>query len=322
MERIDKVVFGDNQFFGINHMSQDKAQQLAEKFHDLKNIIKVYEYAFENGINSIMLNSNDRAKEICDYFRANSSSLGFVNWYPSIPYPHKYANLVAEKGILPAIQEIILNDNSAKGLINLIAKGSSAIFTKDAIKVMQMLVDIEMKIFRDLNVKVIFLQNIITDLLLGLKAKDIFIEYTEYIKKKYNVLPGFLTMNLPFLMEKFTEWGIKEVVICSSINKKGYLMSPDIISYENILSQYNENHFQIMAMSIFASGAIKSEEAVEYISKLKIDSIVFGASSFSHIKETKELISEYILTSSSISSLGFQENIHSTSQTNLEVKMK
>ena len=32
MQSIDKVLFGDNQFFGINHMSQDKAQKLAENF--------------------------------------------------------------------------------------------------------------------------------------------------------------------------------------------------------------------------------------------------------------------------------------------------
>ena len=32
MQAIDKIVLGDNQFFGINHMSQEKAQQLAEKF--------------------------------------------------------------------------------------------------------------------------------------------------------------------------------------------------------------------------------------------------------------------------------------------------
>ena len=32
METIDKIIFGDNQFFGINHMSQEKAQQLAENF--------------------------------------------------------------------------------------------------------------------------------------------------------------------------------------------------------------------------------------------------------------------------------------------------
>ena len=41
MEKIDKIIFGDNQFFGINHMSQEKAQQLAEQFHNIKNIYKI-----------------------------------------------------------------------------------------------------------------------------------------------------------------------------------------------------------------------------------------------------------------------------------------
>jgi len=31
---LDRIIFGDNQFFGINHMSEDKAQALAEKFKD------------------------------------------------------------------------------------------------------------------------------------------------------------------------------------------------------------------------------------------------------------------------------------------------
>lgn len=290
MEKIDKVVFGDNQFFGINHMSQDKAQQLAEKFHNLKNIINVYEYAFEAGINAIMLNSNDRAKEITDYFRANKSKYSDISWYPSLPYPHKYANLVAEKGIVPAINEVIFSDNSAIGLFSLIAKGSSAILGQDAIKIMQMLIDIEMKSFKDLNIKSIFLQNIITDLLLGLKAKEFFIEYAAYIKKKYKVLPGFLTMNLPFLLSSLQEWGVEEVVICSSINKIGYLMSPNVAEYEKVLANYDRTKYQIMAMSVLASGAVKPEEAFEFIGRQKIDSIVFGASSQKNIIQSTELI--------------------------------
>lgn len=295
MEKIDKVVLGDNQFFGINHMSQDKAQQLAEKFHDLKNIIKVYEYAFESGINSIMLNSNERAKDICDYFRANKEKYQNVNWYPSLPYPHKYANLVAEKGIVPAINEVIFSDNTAKGLLSLFAKGGSALLGQDAVKIMQILIDIEMKAFSGLNVKTIFLQNIITDLLLGLKAKTFFIEYTNYIKKKFNVLPGFLTMNMPYLVKCLNEWGIEEVVICSSINKIGYLMSPSINSYEETLKTIDKSKIQIMAMSVLASGAIPANSAIEYIGNQKIDSVVFGASSQKNIQETKALIDKYLL---------------------------
>lgn len=293
MNPIDKIVFGDNQFFGINHMSQDKAQQLSEKFHDLKSIIRVYEYAFESGINALMLNSNDRAKEITDYFRNNKSKYPEINWYPSLPYPHKYANLVAEKGIIPTINEVLFSDNKAGGILSLITKGGAAVLGKDMVKVMQMLVDIEMKSFGGLNIKVIFLLNILTDLLLGLDAKIFFVEFAEYVRKKYKVLPGFITMNLPLLIEKFEAWGIEEVVICSSINKIGYLQSPNIAEYERVMATYDKSKYQIMAMSVLASGAVPVKDAIQYICKQKIDSVVFGASSQKNIIQTKEFLAEY-----------------------------
>ena len=51
-----------------------------------------------------------------------------------------------------------------------------------------MLIDVEVKIFTGLDIKVIFLQNIITDLLLGYEVGEIFYEYCAYIKQKYNVI--------------------------------------------------------------------------------------------------------------------------------------
>ncbi|MEL7519399.1 MAG: hypothetical protein AAFN48_10640, partial [Pseudomonadota bacterium] len=68
---IDRIVFGDNQFFGINHMSQDKAQDRAERFAKLDNVMGVYDHAMDAGVEAIMLNSNDRARAICDAFRAD-----------------------------------------------------------------------------------------------------------------------------------------------------------------------------------------------------------------------------------------------------------
>ena len=56
----------------------------------------------------------------------------------------------------------------------MMAKGGMSLFEKDMVKVMHMLIDIELKIFRGLNLKVIFLQNIVTDLLLGYGVKEIF----------------------------------------------------------------------------------------------------------------------------------------------------
>ncbi len=290
MEAIDKIVFGDNQFFGINHMSQEKAQQLSEKFFDIKNIYRVYDSAFDAGIKAVMLNSNDRAKEICSYFKENKSNYGNLSWYPSIPYPHKYANLVAEKGILPAVNEVLFKDNSALGFMGMLAKGGMAVLGKDAIKMMQMLIDVEMKMFAGLNVKVVFLQNIITDLILGYGVKEVFAEYTEYIRKKYKALPGLITQNMPYLISKLKDWDIKEVVICTSFNKIGYLMSPDIESYVTAAKNNNPAEYQLMAMSTLASGAISAKEAYNFINHQKIQSVVFGASSKNHIEETVRLI--------------------------------
>jgi len=290
MEKIDNIIFGDNQFFGINHMSEEKAQQLSEKFFDTNNIYRVYDIAFDCGIKAVMLNSNDRAKEICNHFRDNKSRYGTINWYPSIPYPHKYANLVAEKGIMPAINEVLFKDNSTVGVIGMMAKGSMAVLGKDAIKLMQMLIDVEMNIFKGLNVRAVFLQNIVTDLILGFGIRELFFEYCEYIRKKYNAIPGLITQNMPYLLNKLKEWDIKKVVICSSYNKIGYLMSPDVASYSEAALANNIEDYQLMAMSTLASGAIPAKEAYEFINQQKIQSVVFGASSKQHIEETLQLI--------------------------------
>jgi len=290
MEKIDKIVFGDNQFFGINHMSQEKAQQLSEQFFDIKNIYRVYDIAIENGIEAIMLNSNQRASEICEYFKQNKSKYGDLNWYPSIPYPHKYANMVAEKGIFPAISEVLFSNNTAGGVLGMLAKGGTALISKDTIKMMQMLVDVEVKMFKGLKINTIFLQNVITDLLLGYGIKEIFEEYCEYIRKKYHVSPGLITLNLPYCLEKLKEWNIKDVVVCSSINKIGFTMSPSTLAYEEVILNNDSSVYQLMAMSTLASGAIPPKEAYDYINEQNIQSVVFGASSEKHIAETIELI--------------------------------
>lgn len=288
---LDKIIFGDNQFFGINHMSEEKAQALSEKFRNLKAITDVIDLAYDAGIRAFMINTHSRANDICDYFRNNASRFSDLHLYPSMPYAHKYANAVAEKGLFGALNDIILKDTGAIGLIGILSKSSSIVFEKDMIKIMQLLIDMEMRIFKDLNVKVMFLQNIVTDLLLGFGVKTAFIEFINYIREKYNVEPGFVTLNMPRLVEFLLDCGIENPIVCSAINKAGYFMNPDIESYETTLSQ---KQFRPIAMSILASGAVPPEPAVEYVSRQsKIQSIVFGASSQHHITQTKLLIDQY-----------------------------
>ena len=163
---------------------------------------------------------------------------------------------------------------------------------KDYPSLMELLVDAEMKMFKGMNTPVIFLQNVIVDLLLGLGMDEIIKHYADYIKKEYNAEPGFITMNLPGMVDLCERLDIKNPIICSSINKIGFRMSNSIEEYEEYLN--SDREFRPIAMQVLAAGALKPEEAIEYVCRFaKIESILFGASSRGHIQQTKELIEKY-----------------------------
>jgi len=290
---MDKIIFGDNQFFGINHMSEEKAQAQAERFGDTNAIVKVIEIAYDSGIHAFMFSTHDKVRQICDYFRANSQKFADLTLYPAVPYPHKYADAVADKGIVGALRDTIFSGSSAKEIVSNIGRGGTAIISRDMMKAMRLLIDVEMKMFRNLNVRVVFLQNIVTDLLLGLGLRKVFLEFVSYIKQRYSPAEaGFLTMNLPALVDFLLECGIDNPIVCSSVNKIGYFMNPDRISCEQTI---RTKVFRPMAMSILASGAVSPREAIEYVASLKnIKSIIFGASSRAHIVETKAIIERYL----------------------------
>jgi hypothetical protein len=163
-----------------------------------------------------------------------------------------------------------------------------AFLNKDFAKLMQILIDAEMKMFKNVNTPVIFIQNVITDMILGLKMYDIFAEYHQYIKKKYNAEPGYITMNMPKLLDVLNSVGIVNPIICTSINKIGFRMSGGKEIYEKYLL---EKEFRPIAMQVLAAGALKPNEAIEYLARFnRIEAVLFGASSKSHIQETKDFI--------------------------------
>ena len=285
---MDSIIFGDNQFFGINHMSEAKAQALAERFKDVYAILQVVDTAYDCGIRAFMFNTHDRVAELCDHFRANPHKYADLRLYPSLPYAHKYANAVNEKGMIGALNNFLFAGRTAAQTFTTLIRGGRSIINRDLTEIIKLLVDAEMRMFRGLNVRAVFLQNIVTDLLLGLGAKEVLKQFTDHIITTYGVEPAFNSMNMPRLVEFLEECGIRNPIVCSSINKAGYFMSPGVQEYEETL---RSKSFRPIAMSVLASGAVPVKEAVEYVCDLpNIKAIVFGASSRSHIQETRELI--------------------------------
>ena len=283
---MDRLLFGDNQFFGVNHMSEQKARAQAMRFQNLDAILAVLEAAYEEGVRTFMCTTHDRVAEICQYFLENRDKYPDFQFYPCMPYAHKYANAVTEYGMLEALRRLVPDG----GLFRSVVKGSVAIANKDLDSIMRLLVDAEMKMFDGLPTPVIFIQNVVTDLLLGLGMEDAFGIFSNHIKQRYNAEPGFITMNLPMLLDVLDRQGVENPIVCANINKVGFRMCGGIDLYENTI---RERRFRPIAMSVFASGAISPREAVEYVcGQPKIESIVFGASGRSNIRETVSLIRE------------------------------
>lgn len=283
---MDRILFGDNQFFGVNHMSEEKARQQASRFQDLQAIIDVLDIVYEEGIRVFMCTTQDRMVDVCEHFRKHKDRYPGFKFYPCMPYAHKYANAVTEYGLLGAVQRFLPSSNK----FSAVWKGSLSVAKRDVEGIAQLLINSEMNMFRGLETPVIFLQNIVSDLLLGLGYKDAFRIFADHVRQKYNAEPGFITMNLPRLLDVLDELGLDNPIVCSNINKIGFRMCGGIDLYEKTIAT---RKFRAVAMSVLASGALQPREAIEYVTRQKkIKSIVFGASSRANIKQTKLLINE------------------------------
>lgn len=284
---MDRLLFGDNQFFGVNHMSEEKARAQSMRFQDTQSIIDVLDSAYDEGVKTFMCTTHDRIAEVCEHIRKNPDRYKDFNFFPCMPYAHKYANAVTEDGMLGALKRFMPDE----GLINATLRGGMSLAKKDIEGITTLLVDAEMKMFSGLNTPVIFLQNVVVDLLLGLGFKDAFRIFADHVKTRYNAEPGFITMNLPMLLDALEEQGIENPIVCSNINKIGFRMCGGFEAYEHALKT---RKFRAVAMSVFASGAITPKEAIEWVCQQpNIESIVFGASSRGNIRNTRELVDQH-----------------------------
>ena len=57
---MDRILFGDNQFFGVNHMSEEKARAQAMRFKDTDAIMRVLDSAHDLGVRTFMCTTHDR----------------------------------------------------------------------------------------------------------------------------------------------------------------------------------------------------------------------------------------------------------------------
>ena len=286
MSSIDRILFGDNQFFGVNHMYEEKARAQQMRFRDTESIIRVLDHAYDRGIRSFMCTTHDEIGKIADYVAANPSRYEGFKFLPGMPYAHKYANMVSELGMIDTLKAL-----TPGGLVDAMVRGAKSTLGGDMDELMTMLVDAEMARFSQVDTPIVFLQNVVADLLLGLGTHDLFAAFAEHVNRQFGSEAGFFTMNLPAMVDALHGVGIQNPIVCCNYNKIGFRMSGGIEAYDRTLE---EKQVRCIAMSVLASGAIPPAEALEWVcERPQIESIVFGASSDDNIASTVSLINEF-----------------------------
>jgi hypothetical protein len=277
-----KIILGDNQFFGINHFDLEKGEKTKLKFDSTKKIEAFINDSLDIGLDGFMINSNERGYEI-----VNSSKFDLTKEiHYSIPYPHKYASMVNENGMMSLFEHVIKNTSLIKNIIG----GVKLVATQNLKSITPLALNLEVP----KNLKkgsYVYMQNIITDLLLGMGRGDILV---EFIKSVYNMgyKPGIITLN-PIMFDKLlkneqeAEW-LKDLIVCFNINKEGFNVFPSLDFVEDFIE--SSPKYKLMGMSIFASGAANIPHSINYIKKLKLDYVVFGSSRLENIKSNFDLL--------------------------------
>lgn len=283
---IDRIILGDNPFYGINHRSQSVAAERMKRFENTDNILQVFRLAKKHGAGGVMLSAHANVEEIIGKMLKDPELKDF-HLYPHIPYLMKYVSEVTKQGVVGTATKML-----GSGSLAQLLSGGLGVLKKDYYLMAKSLIDLELAKYRGARIKAVFLHNGLTDLALGLGMNDFFPFFSEYIRDKYGAIGGFGTLNLEKAAKALQSSGVKKGLVMAPFNAMGFYMNPSRESSEKTLK---ESDITLLAMNTLASGALKPRAAFEYLAKSgRIRHVVLGVSSEDHIRESFALAQEFL----------------------------
>ncbi|MFQ5708767.1 MAG: hypothetical protein ACE5HO_15025 [bacterium] len=280
---LDDIVLGHNQFFGVNHLVAATGNQKEAYFSDISRIMDIINFAYDLDVKAMMMSTHERAGLVAREVLRDPRLKNDLGVYLLVPYVAKYIKQANEKGLVNIVKEA-LGGTSFQEKLSMFVRGGVGLITKDVSKMLTAMIDFEVAQFKDLNLRAIFLHDVMTDLVLGWDMADVLQLFATHVAKKYQAIPAFCTKNLPKLMRLLKNTDIENPLIMASINKMGFQVNPSLAAFEDCLRQ---NPLRLLAMSTLAAGYLKPREAYEYLFSLpRVASVVVGVSSTGHAEET------------------------------------
>lgn len=286
MSKLESVMLGDNPFFGVDHLSHERARKRALDHQTFDGAVRVIETAFNLGMKDMVVGTRPRLSELIECIEKTSNILDKIQFNPIVPYAQDYVLKLSEKGLIGALKEIF-GGAGIKNDFKFLTKGGLGFLKKDMDELFKVLIDIELSKLKKVKIKTVYLHPLVTDLALSLNFKEFFETFRDYLHNSYHVDVGLSTKNFSWLVKKLDDWNLTFEDIMTSFNKAGFLMNPSKEECEKTLSDYKGG---VTAMNVFAGGYNDLEETYQYITSLpKLRKLVIGASSTEHVKQTFEM---------------------------------
>ncbi len=291
MIEIDKIILGDNQFWGVNHASQDRGKETGKIFSNTDEVQRLLHTALDSGVTGVMLSTHDRIYAVTDMMRKDARLREEMAIYVNLPYIVKYIRMASEAGIIQSLKNT-LGGQGALGSVRFALRSARGVLTNDYLSLANRLIDIEMSPFHGLKVRSVFLHNALTDLALGYGMGSVLRNFYDYVDRTYGAIPAFGTLNLTALDALFEEISMPETIIMSAVNKNGFLMNPSKEACEETIATTKHT---ILGMGTLASGTLKPEEAYAYVGSLpRLKHVVVGVSTETHAAETFAAVRKHV----------------------------
>ena len=280
-------MLGDNPFFGVDHLSRERARQSVAQSQNFDNAIKILQYCSNAGANGMVMSTHPKAINFIDRLGQDPGLINKISFFIILPYMQGYVLKINEQGMIKTLIDIINPPNSLRSKFKMVTRGTLVAIRRDFSELFRFFIDAELLRLSNINIKMVFLHDVLTDLALSLNLKTIFETFQEHLHDEYNIEAGLVTKNFPKLTSKLNEWGLKFSTIMTSFNTLGFQMNPSRQLCEHCLPNYDGN---IIAMSVLAGGYISPKAAYEYIlAQPKIRTVVIGISSIDHARNIFEL---------------------------------
>jgi hypothetical protein len=273
-----KVIFGDNQFLGVEHSGR-KVSEYREAFRSEKQIADTLKMAWAAGLREYAFTATPMMLKIV----ASISAECPFTLHPAFPYAQAVNKKLADMGLLGAFTDVVRSSS----VFSVIAAATSS-FRHDYRRALELYMRYDLQGINWERVGSVGLLNVATDFLLGLRRQDILDQFCQVVRLRYGKVPVLYTMNFPRLAESIWRDDQHETRIVFNFNERGFRVNPSLSSVIDAMDVHRGR--EIYIMSLYSGRG--STEPERYLARFPaVKGVLFGSSNVGRIRSNFESLS-------------------------------